>query len=139
LNAGPRGAVLFRSGRIARDVLEHRRDRQAEGKAYFVQPSSAYAVFAALIFLNLLKADARFLSEVILGHIHRLPSVANSIAEMFIDRVWGSGRRRTRFLHCLAELRLRLRETARSTGVLAMQAIFDLLCRQSISAGSAAC
>jgi hypothetical protein len=39
--------------------------------------ASAHAVFAALIFLNLLKAEAQLLSEMNLAHFYRLQSAAN--------------------------------------------------------------
>jgi hypothetical protein len=37
--------------------------------------------FAAIIFLNLFKADTQFLSELIPAHFHRSPSAANLIGK----------------------------------------------------------
>jgi len=52
-----------------------------------------------LIFLDLLKAEFQLMCEVFLGHFNRLPSPEHLICEMFVDPVWGSGRRTPPLFH----------------------------------------
>jgi hypothetical protein len=111
------------------DVIEHRRDRHAQDSGDFVRPSRASTVYTALIFLNLLRGDARLPREAILAHFHRSPSIAHLFGEMHIDSVellGGVGRT----FFTVAEPGSGLGEIHLVREFLAMQAIFDLFCRQ---------
>src|ERR1700722_16161008 len=68
-----------------------------------------------LIFLDLLRAEFQLLCEVFLGHFNRLPSPEHLICEMFVDPVWGSGRRTPPLFHG-ADPQPTWRKTAHSTG-----------------------
>ena len=68
-------------------ALKHRRQRYVQGLANGEQPRRANAVYALLIFLNLLERNAQGLGEVCLAYTEHVPALAHPSADKFVDRI----------------------------------------------------
>ncbi len=70
-----------------RIAFKHRRQRYVQGLANGEQPRRANAVYALLIFLNLLERNAQGLGEVCLAYTEHVPALAYPSADKFVDRI----------------------------------------------------
>ena len=70
-----------------RIAFKHRRQRYVQGPANGEQPRRANAVYALLIFLNLLERNAQGLGEVCLAYTEYVPALAYPSADKFVDRI----------------------------------------------------
>jgi hypothetical protein len=68
-------------------AFKHRRQRYVQGLANGEQPRRANAVYALLIFLNLLERNAQGLGEVCLAYTEHVPALAHPSADKFVDRI----------------------------------------------------
>jgi len=78
-----------RSGRLRRllQAFEEVVNRHVECDGQFVQTRRGHAVRAALVLLDLLKADADGLSQLLLGEAEEAATAAEPLADMEIDGV----------------------------------------------------
>jgi hypothetical protein len=105
-----RSKVFTRAAELpsVRIVFKHGRQRDVQGFANVDQSRRTDAVYALFIFLNLLKRDAQFPTQLCLAHIKREPLLAHPSADASVHGACASRRQffRSRSLHLRSKVKI---------------------------------
>jgi hypothetical protein len=72
----------------SRGIFEEKRDRDLQDLRNLLQPASADAVRALLVFLYLLEGQAERPAKFFLAHCKHFPAHAHSAADVLVNGVW---------------------------------------------------